>query len=104
MMETHQLFKKNETYNGFYAMLLVNRLQMLYFYLIMPNILINPYMIWVLIAVGILSQLNLLLLSKWLLTRLSSNGYNGFVQLFGKNWYVFSLSSGCSLFYLNFPS
>ncbi|QCS51302.1 GerAB/ArcD/ProY family transporter [Priestia flexa] len=83
-METHQLFKKNETYNGLYAMLLVNRLQMLYFYLIMPNILINPYMIWVLIAVGILSQLNLLLLSKWLLTRLSSNGYNGFVQLFGK--------------------
>ncbi|MDU1847223.1 MAG: GerAB/ArcD/ProY family transporter [Niallia nealsonii] len=84
MMETHQLFKKNETYNGFYAMLLVNRLQMLYFFLIMPNILVNPYMIWVLIAVGILSQLNLLLLSKWLLTRLSSNGYNGFVQLFGK--------------------
>lgn len=65
-------------------MLLVNRLQMLYFFLIMPNILVNPYMIWVLIAVGILSQLNLLLLSKWLLTRLSSNGYNGFVQLFGK--------------------
>lgn len=83
-METHQLFKKNVTYNGLYAMLLVNRLQMLYFFLIMPNILINPYMIWVLIAVGILSQLNLLLLSKWLLTRLSSNGYNGFVQLFGK--------------------
>ena len=84
MMGTHQLFKRNETYNGLYAMLLVNRLQMLYFFLIMPNILINPYMIWVLIAVGILSQLNLFLLSKWLLTRLSSNGYNGFVQLFGK--------------------
>jgi hypothetical protein len=83
-METLQLFKKNETYNGFYAMLLVNRLQMLYFFLIIPSILIYPYMIWVIIAVGILSQLNLLLLSKWLLTRLSSNGYNGFVQLFGK--------------------
>ncbi|EMY8535085.1 GerAB/ArcD/ProY family transporter [Bacillus paranthracis] len=84
MMGTYQLFKKNETFNGLYAMLLVNRLQMLYFFLIMPNILIHPYMIWVLIAVGILSQLNLLLLSKWLLTRLSSNGYNGFVQMFGK--------------------
>lgn len=103
-MGTYQLFKKNETYNGLYAMLLVNRLQMLYFFLIMPNILIHSYMIWVLIAVGILSQLNLLLLSKWLLTRLSSNGYNGFVQMFGKNWYDFSLSSGCSLFCLNFPS
>ena len=39
-MGTYQLFKKNETYNGLYAMLLVNRLQMLYFFLIMPNILI----------------------------------------------------------------
>lgn len=88
-METHQLFSKNETYNGLYVMLLVNRLQMLYFFLIMPNILINPYMIWVLIAVGILSQLNLFLLSKWLLTRLSSNGYNGFVELFGKKFVRF---------------
>lgn len=83
-METRKLFNKNETYNGLYAMLLVNRLQMLYFFLIMPNILINPYMIWALISIGILSQLNLLLLSKWLLTRFSSNGYNGFIQLFGK--------------------
>ncbi|MFC4355643.1 GerAB/ArcD/ProY family transporter [Chryseomicrobium palamuruense] len=83
-METLQLFKKNETYNAFYAMLLVNRLQMLYFFLIMPSILIYPYMIWVLLAVGLLSQLNLFLLSKWFSTRFSQNGYNGFVNLFGK--------------------
>ena len=83
-MEALQLFNKNETYNGFYVMLMVNRLQMLYFFLIMPRFLIHSYMIWVIIAVGILSQLNILLLSKWFLTRFSSEGYNGFVQLFGK--------------------
>jgi hypothetical protein len=83
-MEALQLFKKNETYNGFYVMLMINRLQILYFVLIMPRFLIHPYMIWVLIAVGILSQLNLLLLSKWFSTRFSSKGYNGFVELFGK--------------------
>ncbi|MGE7977941.1 GerAB/ArcD/ProY family transporter [Psychrobacillus sp. NPDC093200] len=83
-MEALQLFNKNETYNGFYIMLMVNRLQMLYFFLIMPRFLIHSYMIWVIIVVGILSQLNILLLSKWFLTRFSSAGYNGFVQLFGK--------------------
>lgn len=83
-MEAIQLFNKNATYNGFYVMLMVNRLQMLYFFFIMPRFLIHPFMIWVLVAVGILSQLNLLLLSKWFSTRFSSKGYNGFVQLFGK--------------------
>jgi hypothetical protein len=83
-MEALQLFNKNATYNGFYVMLMVNRLQMLYFFFIMPRFLIHPYMIWVLVAVGILSQLNLLLLSKWFSTHFSSKGYNGFVQLFGK--------------------
>ncbi|MGB2993182.1 MAG: GerAB/ArcD/ProY family transporter [Paenisporosarcina sp.] len=83
-MEAIQLFNKNATYNGFYVMLMVNRLQLLYFFFIMPRFLIHPFMIWVLVAVGILSQLNLLLLSKWFFTRFSSKGYNGFVQLFGK--------------------
>lgn len=31
-MEALQLFNKNETYNGLYVMLMVNRLQMLYFF------------------------------------------------------------------------
>lgn len=101
-MKALQLFNKNETYNGFYVMLMVNRLQMLYFFLIMPRFLIHSYMIWVIIVVGILSQLNILLLSKWFLTRFSSEGYNGFVQLFGKNLYVSSPSSVCSLSCLNF--
>lgn len=83
-MKALQLFNKNETYNGFYIMLMVNRLQLLYFFLIMPRYLIHPYMIWVIILVGLLSQLNILLLSRWFLTRFSSDGYNGFVQLFGK--------------------
>lgn len=97
-MEALQLFNKNETYNGFYVMLMVNRLQMLYFFLIMPRFLIHPYMIWVIIVVGILSQLNILLLSKWFLTRFSSEGYNGFVQLFGKK--LVRLLSFIGLFFI----
>ncbi|PID14143.1 spore gernimation protein [Sporosarcina sp. P34] len=97
-MEALQLFNKNETYNGFYVMLMVNRLQMLYFFLIMPRFLIHSYMIWVIIAVGILSQLNILLLSKWFLTRISSEGYKGFVQLFGKK--LVRLLSFIGLFFI----
>lgn len=97
-MESLQLFNKNETYDGFYVMLMVNRLQMLYFFLIMPRFLIHPYMIWVIIAVGILSQLNIFLLSKWFLTRISSEGYKGFVQLFGKK--LVRLLSFIGLFFI----
>lgn len=97
-MEALQLFNKNATYNGFYVMLMVNRLQMLYFFFIMPRFLIHPFMIWVLVAVGILSQLNLLLLSKWFSTRFSSKGYNGFVQLFGKK--IVRILSFIGLFFI----
>ncbi|MFJ7828512.1 GerAB/ArcD/ProY family transporter [Psychrobacillus sp. NPDC096623] len=97
-MEALKLFNKNETFNGFYVMLMVNRLQMLYFFLIMPRFLIHSYMIWVIIVVGILSQLNILLLSKWFLTRFSSEGYNGFVQLFGKK--LVRLLSFIGLFFI----
>ncbi|MBU0941637.1 MAG: spore germination protein [Bacteroidetes bacterium] len=97
-MEALQLYNKNETYNGLYVMLMVNRLQMLYFFLIMPRFLIHPYMIWVILAVGLLSQLNLLLLSKWFSTGFSSKGYNGFVQLFGKK--IVRILSFIGLFFI----
>lgn len=64
----------------------------------MPRFLIHPYMIWVIIAVGILSQLNILLLSKWFSTRISSEGYNGFVRLFGRK--LVRLLSFIGLFFI----
>jgi hypothetical protein len=83
-MAATPLFERRSTYGGFYAMLIVNRLQMLYMILILPMYLIKPCMIWFLIALGLLSQLNMWLLSKWLGSDLSTKGYQGFVQLFGE--------------------
>jgi hypothetical protein len=78
------LYDKNTTFSGVYVVFMVNRMQILYLLLIMPSYLVHPYMIWVILALGILSQLNLLLLSKWFSSNAASRGYQGFVQLFGE--------------------
>lgn len=65
-------------------MLIVNRLQLLYFALMLPMYLIHSYMIWGIIVMGILSQINLTLLSKWFSSDTSPKDYHGFVQLFGE--------------------
>lgn len=64
--------------------LMVNRIQMLYFAIIMPVFLIYPYMIWMIIIVGLLSQISIFMLSKWFNSIYASKGYEGFVELFGE--------------------
>jgi hypothetical protein len=83
------LFEKTSTYGGIYIMFIVNRLQTVYFMLVMPNYLVQPYMIWGIITVGILSHLNLALLFKWLGSERSAKGFEGFVELFGSKWIRF---------------
>lgn len=83
-MASFALYDKNTTFGGVYVVFIVNRVQVLYFLLIMPSFLVHPYMILGILALGILSQLNLLLLSKWFSSNTASRGYQGFVQLFGK--------------------
>lgn len=83
-MASFSLYDKNTTFSGVYVVFMVNRVQVLYLLLIMPSYLVHPYMIWVILTVGILSQLNLWLLSKWFSSNAASRGYIGFVQLFGK--------------------
>ncbi|MGG2197476.1 MULTISPECIES: GerAB/ArcD/ProY family transporter [Paenibacillus] len=83
-MTSSSLFNKTSPYGGVYAMFLVNRLQMLYFVLVMPAFLVHPYMIWAIIAMGLLSQVNLIMLSRWFASDLSEQGYEGFVLLFGE--------------------
>ncbi|WP_082236017.1 GerAB/ArcD/ProY family transporter [Halobacillus massiliensis] len=63
---------------------MVNRMQMLYFVIIMPVFLIYPYRIWVIILVGLLSQISIFMLSKWFTSIYASKGYEGFVELFGE--------------------
>lgn len=82
-MTALSLYEKSTAFDGTYIFMLVNRLQMLYFVLIMPTYLIHPYMIWGIVAMGILSQLNLMLLAKWFSSEFARKGYNGFQELFG---------------------
>ena len=86
-VNSFSLYDKTSSFSGIYVFFLVNRLQMLYFLFIMPTILTHPYMIWGIILVGMLSQLNLMVLSKWVSSDHASKGYQGFVQIFG-DWLV----------------
>jgi hypothetical protein len=81
-MTSFALYEKTNTYDGVHVMLIANRFQMLYFFLILPMHLAHPYMIWAILAIGLLSQLNLIILSKVLHSN-SSNGYLGFKTLLG---------------------
>lgn len=83
-MKPISLYDRTYAFNGVYIMLMTNRLQMLYFFIILPMYLIHPYMIWGIIGVGILSQVNLILLSKWFQSEYSKKGYQGFIELIGK--------------------
>ncbi|WP_404407839.1 GerAB/ArcD/ProY family transporter [Jeotgalibacillus malaysiensis] len=83
-MSGFSLFEKTSSFNGVYATLMVNRMQMLYFVIILPVFLIYPYMIWVIIIVGLLSQISIFMLSKWFNSIYASKGYEGFAELFGE--------------------
>jgi hypothetical protein len=78
------LFKKKSVYGGVYTIFIMNRLQILYFALIMPTYLAVPHMILGIVGMGLLSQINLVILSKWFASVYSTRGYQGFVQLFGE--------------------
>ena len=82
-MSTSSLFERTSAFKGIYLFFLVNRLQMLYFFFIIPMYLIQPHMIWAIIAVGILSHIIIVMLSKWFISKYASKGYQGFVDLFG---------------------
>lgn len=63
--------------------LLVNRFQVALYVLFLPDVLIHPYMIWIILLVGVLSHFNLRILSKWLQTEEARLGYEGFVRVLG---------------------
>lgn len=83
-MKSISLFNRTSTLGGIYFLLLVNRMQMHYFILIMPVYLVHPYMVWGIVVMGLLSQLNLMMMSKWFTSSYAAKGYQGFLQLFGK--------------------
>ncbi|PPA69172.1 GerAB/ArcD/ProY family transporter [Jeotgalibacillus proteolyticus] len=83
-MSGFSIFDKTSSLHSIYVTLMVNRIQMLYFVIILPVFLIYPYMIWVIILVGFLSQMSIFLLSKWFNSIYASKGYEGFAELLGE--------------------
>lgn len=83
-LSTLKLYARTSSHSGIYMLFLVNRMQMLFYILIMPLYLVHPYMLWAIVAVGLLSQLNLMVLSKWFASDFAAQGYEGFVRLFGR--------------------
>ena len=78
------LYNRTSPIGGIYFLFLVNRMQMHYFILIMPVYLVHSYMVWGIVVMGLLSQLNLMMMSKWFNSSYAAKGYQGFLQLFGK--------------------
>ncbi|MFY0546086.1 GerAB/ArcD/ProY family transporter [Brevibacillus sp. H7] len=100
-MTAFSLYDKTSTFGGIYLLFLANRLQMLYFFIIMPTYLVHPYMIWGIIGIGLLSQINLILLSKWFSSDFATKGYQGFVELFGKRAVRFFALVGLFIMLIN---
>ncbi|WHY71201.1 GerAB/ArcD/ProY family transporter [Fictibacillus enclensis] len=84
MSSRFRLFDRTAVMGSGYIFAMVNRMQMLYFVLILPKHLVHPYMILGILGVGILSQINLLILAKYLKSDYFVQGYSGFVQLFSE--------------------
>ncbi|WP_206738133.1 GerAB/ArcD/ProY family transporter [Fictibacillus sp. S7] len=84
MSSRFRLFDKTAVMGSGYIFAMVNRMQMLYYVLILPKNLVHPYMMAGILGVGILSQINLVILSKYLTSHYFVLGYNGFVQLFSE--------------------
>ncbi|CAK8584914.1 MULTISPECIES: GerAB/ArcD/ProY family transporter [Priestia] len=78
------LFDKTAQLGKGYIITFANRSQMLYFILFLPKFLERPYLLFGILVVGILSQINLFILSKCLSSKYTHQGYHGFADLLGQ--------------------
>ncbi|EIJ79734.1 hypothetical protein [Bacillus methanolicus] len=88
-MKALLLFDHTSTYDGIYVMFMVNRMQMLYFFIIMPLYLADSSMIWGILAIGFLSQMILIMLSKWLASNFSTKVIKVLYSSLESEWFVF---------------
>ncbi|NGP46124.1 GerAB/ArcD/ProY family transporter [Bacillaceae bacterium SIJ1] len=77
------LFDRSATFGGGYVFAVVNRLQMLYFVLILPEQLMRSHMLILIILIGLVSQLNLWILAKGLSTK-ELRTFEDLERMFGK--------------------
>ncbi|MEK3799820.1 GerAB/ArcD/ProY family transporter [Peribacillus sp. FSL H8-0477] len=83
-MKPLSLFRKSKPLKAVTIFFLVNRFQVFFLLLVFPEYMASPHLIWLIIVLGLLSQGNLFILSKWLSTTYAAKGYLGFVDLFGE--------------------
>ncbi|MFC4808641.1 GerAB/ArcD/ProY family transporter [Paenibacillus sp. GCM10023250] len=84
-MQARSLFRKtSHQESGLYALFLANRIQLLSYMIVMPSALVQPYMLLAIVAMGMVSQFCLYMMSKWFATPYSAQGYHGFEKVFGK--------------------
>ncbi|KKK37245.1 spore gernimation protein [Mesobacillus campisalis] len=82
-MGDYKLFDKTAEFGNGFIIAFVHQSQLLYFVLFLPKMLQQSYLLFGILAVGILSQINLFILSKSMSYMDSKQGYNGFAKLFG---------------------
>ena len=83
-MKLESIFTKTASFSGVYVFFISNRLQVIYFLIIMPSQIKYPYMIFGILLMGLLSQLNLIILAKGLGSDTAAKGLKGFTECFGR--------------------
>ena len=76
-------YASDNYWHGSLGFFFVNRFQIVYYILFLPQVLVYPHMVWLIVIVAILSHFNLWMLSRWLGTEEARLGHAGFVRLFG---------------------
>ncbi|RFU66518.1 GerAB/ArcD/ProY family transporter [Bacillus sp. V59.32b] len=83
-MAAISLFDRTASFGSGYVLSMINRMQMLYFILLIPKHLVHPSMIIGIVVIGLFSQINLFILAKWLASPMAEKGYEGFIEILGK--------------------
>lgn len=79
-----KLFDKTADLGNGYIITFVHQSHLLYFVLLLPKLLQHSYLLFGILAIGILSQLNLFILSKSLSYMDPQQGFTGFAKLLGE--------------------
>ncbi|WP_051188263.1 GerAB/ArcD/ProY family transporter [Brevibacillus thermoruber] len=85
-MKSSSLFAHDKPLQPWMWAVLVNRMQVGYFMLILPNVLVQPYMVWIILLAGCLALLNLWVIGKGLEASYQQHETEGWRPFMGSVW------------------
>jgi hypothetical protein len=85
-MNSSSLFAHDKPLQPWLWAVLVNRMQVGYFMLILPNVLVQPYMVWIILLAGLLALINIWVIGKCLAISYAQNGTEGVRPFMGSIW------------------